>query len=166
MVDVEAFRREVRDKLAVARHAASCPVPNPVVVLKQCEDFLVDLYVEATREPPAPKEAYLDVVFDGPPSHVSGRFVEVENPAGASVKAGWWIDRGNGLWALRIPLREPPAPDVQALQEAVKAYLVYLHDASLPLASPEWPTVRGRVLTAACNMFPKLRVAAPAGEQE
>lgn len=48
--------------------------------------------------------AFIDVVFDGPPSHESGRFVEVENEAGASVRVGEWIDRGNGLWALRVPL--------------------------------------------------------------
>jgi len=50
-----------------------------------------------------PKEPFLDIVFDGPPSHESGRFVEVENPDGASVNVGKWIDRKNGLWALRIP---------------------------------------------------------------
>lgn len=44
----------------------------------------------------------IDVVFDGPPSHESGRFVEVENIHGASVSHGEWIDRGNGLWALRF----------------------------------------------------------------
>lgn len=47
-------------------------------------------------------EIYIDVVFDGPPSHESGRFVEVENNSGKSVAVGEWIDRGNGLWALRI----------------------------------------------------------------
>lgn len=47
-------------------------------------------------------EIYIDVVFDGPPSHESGRFVEVEDNSGRSVKIGEWIDRGNGLWALRI----------------------------------------------------------------
>lgn len=46
---------------------------------------------------------YVDVVFDGPPSHVSGRFVECETPADVGVKAGEWIDRGDGYWALRIP---------------------------------------------------------------
>ena len=49
--------------------------------------------------------SYLDVVFDGPPEHVAGRFVEVEDETGHSVNAGEWIDRGNGLWALRIPHR-------------------------------------------------------------
>ena len=49
---------------------------------------------------------YLDIVFDGPPSHKSGRFVEAENPEGHAVCAGEWIDRGNGLWALRIGLSD------------------------------------------------------------
>ncbi len=53
----------------------------------------------------AREAAFIDVVFDGPPSHEPGRFVEVENEAGASVKAGEWIDRGDGYWALRIRLR-------------------------------------------------------------
>ena len=44
----------------------------------------------------------VDIVFDGPPSHESGRFVEVEDMDGRSLKLGEWIDRGNGLWALRI----------------------------------------------------------------
>jgi hypothetical protein len=45
---------------------------------------------------------YIDIVFDGPPGPVCGRFVEAESPAGCSVNAGEWIDRGDGLWALRI----------------------------------------------------------------
>ncbi len=62
----------------------------------------------------------LDVVFDGPPSHEPGRFVEVENMDGASVRVGEWIDRGDGYWALRLrvireqdggPLDNPPLPD-------------------------------------------------------
>jgi hypothetical protein len=45
---------------------------------------------------------FFDVVFDGPPGHESGRFVECEDSNGKSFNAGEWIDRGNGLWALRI----------------------------------------------------------------
>lgn len=44
----------------------------------------------------------VDVVFDGPPSHESGRFVEVEDENGCGVAVGEWIDRGNGYWALRF----------------------------------------------------------------
>lgn len=46
---------------------------------------------------------YIDIIFDGPPSHQSGRFVEVEDESGASVKVGEWIERDDGFWALRIP---------------------------------------------------------------
>jgi hypothetical protein len=58
------------------------------------------IVLDALRE----ARTYLDVVFDGPPSHESGRFVEVENLEGFSVGVGEWIDRGNGYWALRLPV--------------------------------------------------------------
>ncbi len=45
---------------------------------------------------------YIDVVFDGPPDHEAGRFVEVEDPEGASVKVGEWVERDDGYWALRL----------------------------------------------------------------
>ena len=45
---------------------------------------------------------YLDIVFDGPPSHESGRFVEVENDKGESVKFGEWVHRPDGFWVLRF----------------------------------------------------------------
>ena len=47
------------------------------------------------------------IVFDGPPAHQSGRFVEVEDASGASINAGEWKDRGNGLWELRIEAPKP-----------------------------------------------------------
>lgn len=51
---------------------------------------------------------FFDVVFDGPPGKVSGRFVEVENAAGHSIgSVGEWVDRGDGTWALRIDATHP-----------------------------------------------------------
>lgn len=49
----------------------------------------------------------VDVVFDGPPGpNTDGHtcnFVELEDTStGASIGLGEWIDRGNGLWALRL----------------------------------------------------------------
>src|ERR1035437_9773235 len=44
----------------------------------------------------------INIVFDGPPSAVSGRFVEVELDDGSGVNAGEWIERPDGKWALRI----------------------------------------------------------------
>ncbi len=45
---------------------------------------------------------YVDIVFDGPPSYESGRFIEAENEHGASVSVGEWIHREDGFWVLRI----------------------------------------------------------------
>lgn len=44
----------------------------------------------------------LYIIFDGPPSHESGRFVEVEDETGRSVGLSGreWIEEENGLWAL------------------------------------------------------------------
>jgi hypothetical protein len=47
-------------------------------------------------------EQYVDIVFDGPPGHHSGRFVEVENSDGMSIKFGEWIQRPDGYWVLRL----------------------------------------------------------------
>jgi hypothetical protein len=47
--------------------------------------------------------AHTDIVFDGPPSHISGRFIEVEDAAGKSIKFGEWVERDDGNWVLRIP---------------------------------------------------------------
>jgi len=63
------------------------------------------------------RKMFVDVVFDGPPSHESGRFVEVEDDNGESVNAGGWIDRGDGLWALRIEICAQPAPQRVAVPE-------------------------------------------------
>lgn len=45
---------------------------------------------------------YVDIVFDGPPSAESGRFVEVEDQTGAAISFGEWVHRPDGYWALRI----------------------------------------------------------------
>lgn len=42
------------------------------------------------------------IIFDGPPSHESGRFVEVETPDGRSISWGRWEQRGK-YWHLIAP---------------------------------------------------------------
>ncbi len=42
------------------------------------------------------------IVFDGPPGPKAGRFVEIEDASGKSIKVGEWLEREGGLWALRI----------------------------------------------------------------
>jgi hypothetical protein len=51
----------------------------------------------------------INIIFDGPPSHNSGRFVEVENDQGESISIGEWIERDDGYWSLRIS--SLPQPD-------------------------------------------------------
>ena len=47
-------------------------------------------------------DKFIDIVFDGPPGPESGRFVEVEDHTGKSIKIGEWLDRGDGYWVLRL----------------------------------------------------------------
>ena len=42
------------------------------------------------------------IIFDGPPGHIAGRFVEVEDTEGRSISVGEWHEREDGLWELRI----------------------------------------------------------------
>jgi hypothetical protein len=42
----------------------------------------------------------IQIVFDGPPSHESGRFIEVEDANGCSIRVGEWVHRPDGYWAL------------------------------------------------------------------
>jgi hypothetical protein len=63
----------------------------------------------------------MDVVFDGPPGPVAGRFVEVEDENGVSIRAGKWIDRADGYWALRIPSRAPVPEMPEAWSDLISA---------------------------------------------
>lgn len=47
-------------------------------------------------------EDYIDIVFDGPPGPVAGRFVEVEDSARRSIRFGEWTKRDDGFWVLRV----------------------------------------------------------------
>jgi hypothetical protein len=54
----------------------------------------------------------INIVFDGPPSHQSGRVVEVETDDGQSINIGEWLERPDGNWVLRIDNVQIPSPDV------------------------------------------------------
>ena len=44
----------------------------------------------------------INIIFDGPPGPDGAQFVEVETDDGKSINVGEWIERDDGLWALRI----------------------------------------------------------------
>lgn len=46
---------------------------------------------------------YIDIVFDGPPGPTPGRFVEVEDADGKSIRVGEWVQRDDFYWVLRLP---------------------------------------------------------------
>lgn len=51
--------------------------------------------------PAIPLDEPLYVIFDGPPSHESGRFVELEDASGRSVaRAEWTHEEGTAWWKL------------------------------------------------------------------
>lgn len=52
------------------------------------------------------RPAIIDIVFDGPPAHKSGRFIEVEDANGHGMSVGEWIRRNDGYWVLRIDLNK------------------------------------------------------------
>ncbi|TCM51396.1 hypothetical protein [Kribbella sp. VKM Ac-2568] len=54
----------------------------------------------------------INIVFDGPPAHDGGRFVEVETDDGRSMRIGQWLERADGRWVLRIENVQIPSPDV------------------------------------------------------
>lgn len=49
----------------------------------------------------------IQIVFDGPPGPVCGRFVEVEDMEGHGLSVGEWKDRGDGTWALVLEVLNP-----------------------------------------------------------
>lgn len=46
--------------------------------------------------------ALIDIVFDGPPGPTAGRFIEVEEATGKSIRIGDWVERPDGYWVLRL----------------------------------------------------------------
>ena len=79
---------------------------------------------------------FIDIVFDGPPGPVCGRFVETEDQDGKGIKAGDWVHREDGYWALRIanPLSgiDDPAAFMEAVRELVDCVRFNLHETSSP----------------------------------
>lgn len=59
------------------------------------------------------------IVFDGPPGPEGGRFVEVENQEGASIRVGEWRHGKDGFWGLWIPI---PQARIDQLEEQNRKY--------------------------------------------
>lgn len=91
MTDAEARAREL-----LLRH---CGEEARLVYWRDALRAIQDALALAA---PSEKDAEWRVVFDGPPGHESGRFVECETADGRSVSVGQWHERPDGFWELRI----------------------------------------------------------------
>lgn len=74
------------------------------------------------------------VIFDGPPGPESGRFVEVEDDRGNSIRAGEWSKRRDGLWVLSLDATvaeadKPSAAGGTLTQEALEDMRAAFSDA-------------------------------------
>lgn len=69
----------------------------------------------------------IDIIFDGPPDHEAGRFVEVEDDHGRSLSIGEWIQREDGFWSLRILIEDPAQREVLEAIRASKTFAMLSH---------------------------------------
>jgi len=91
--------------------------PNAEFIARSYDD--IPALIAALREARAERKQEIHLVFDGPPEHVAGRFVEAENSAGESISVGRWEQRGE-YWHLIIP-RAAEVERVQRLEKVAKA---------------------------------------------
>lgn len=118
--------------------------------VESIDNLLADLSRERHHEelPPGERSGYnpsepeeIHVVFDGPPSHESGRFVECEDAEGRGIKVGRWVEvpareqpDANGparsLWHLvfAAPTARPSDRNYWAVREGVLKELVEMVD--------------------------------------
>lgn len=78
----------------------NCTVCQMELELNQAKAELSTLRAECERLRDGTASP-VHIVFDGPPSHESGRFIEVEDSDGVSINAGRWEQRGD-FWHLII----------------------------------------------------------------
>lgn len=57
----------------------------------------------------------IHILFDGPPSHESARFIETEDKEGHGINVGKWIEKGD-YWHLVIPSDSELHKDIAALK--------------------------------------------------
>lgn len=105
--------REIAGKAAESWYAGQ--IPN-TTQYQAVADALHAAY-EAERAA-CPME--LHFVCDGPPSHESGRFVELEDGHGRGLGIGDWRKRDDGLWALVVPYGVRESASVDARLASIK----------------------------------------------
>jgi hypothetical protein len=92
-----------------------------------CRDItgLLDLWAEVERLKAQPVLQF--IISEPGPGPEAGRFIEVEDGAGHSIRAGSWAQRQDGNWALTVPVPTgEPARDNATEVEALVAEIARL----------------------------------------
>lgn len=98
-----ALKQRIRGVLvSVMRAGADLFSPTEMIAFIDGEIADLRSVAEGRENRTAKPLTEIRVVFDGPPSHESGRFVEVEDAKGKSIDVGEWVERKDGLWSLVI----------------------------------------------------------------
>ena len=98
-----------RSPWGAATALGALPVARALVELDAALDARRAEYMDENRDLQARinELELVDIVFDGPPSHESGRFVEVEDQSGKSIRVGEWLQKGD-YWVLQLTVRRDP----------------------------------------------------------
>jgi hypothetical protein len=111
-------------------------------------------------------DSYVDIVFDGPPAHESGRFVEVEDADGASIAIGEWVRGAEPYWRLRIPDPRKVASQVAALAEARGLLERVLKESKPEPFTPHGRYIGGCILSAIARFLALARPAPDATKEQ
>lgn len=115
------FDEDARKAIEKHRKSGKCPMAEPAErclaviqdMMPNIANGVVQNYQELNEAPTSLRKAIDDgcsdvvkmdtvhVVFDGPPGHESGRFVETEDSEGHGISAGEWVEI-RGCWHLVI----------------------------------------------------------------
>ena len=78
----------------------------------------------------------IHIVFDGPPEHVAGRFVEVEDENGHGMKLGEWEQHGD-YWHLVFDDKRAAEQQAATLRAEVERLRQMIEEADLGLQKVE-----------------------------
>ena len=98
MTDTDITAEELRELASRVESIMPAFVENNDVPAKAAAALRAYAAIKSAQQGWQP----INIIFDGPPSHISGRFIEVELDDGRSIRVGKWIERSDGLWKLRI----------------------------------------------------------------
>lgn len=131
--DVIVWGRAIAEEL-IGYGVAYASSPHDIELAQAANSLLAESGAEGSLSTPEtgkhetcqPVEGEIHILFDGPPSHESGRFIETENAKGEGISVGRWEQRGD-YWHLIIPRSQPAAPVPERITEILECLADLFH---------------------------------------